>query len=70
MTFTHHCLACAKPTPHSHWHDLAHGLPQTHMSGSERFVCEACGRTTFAYSADADTFRFVLDGAAQERVRA
>lgn len=71
MTFVHHCLGCGRRTPHTHWHDTAHGLRQTHMVGSERFVCEACGRATFACSPDAGTFRFVYDGAAaQERLRA
>jgi hypothetical protein len=70
MIFVHHCLDCGVKTKHRHLHDAAHGLMQTHMVGSERFVCKDCGRTTFAHSDGADTFRFVLDGAAQERVRA
>jgi hypothetical protein len=66
----HHCLACGAVTPHRHLHDTAHGIIATHMVGTERFVCTVCDRTTFAYSDGADTFRFVLDGAANERVRA
>lgn len=60
---THHCLTCRTETEHHHLHDCAPGIPETHMSGSERFECTACGKLTFAHSRDADTFRFVLDGA-------
>lgn len=43
-------------------HDCAHGLAETHMHGSERFVCTVCDLPTFAYSEGADRFTFVLDG--------
>lgn len=58
----HHCLSCGQETRHRHLHDCAHGIFETHMSGSERFECTACGKVTFAHSEDADTFSFVLDG--------
>jgi hypothetical protein len=64
----HHCLSCRSVTRHRHLHDCAHGIPETHMAGSERFECAACGRTTFAHSPDADTFAFVLDGQAARRI--
>ncbi len=64
MTISHHCLSCGATTEHRHLHDTAHGMPGTHMAGSERFECCGCGRVTFAHSAGGDTFRFVLDGRA------
>jgi hypothetical protein len=64
----HHCLSCAAVTPHLHLHDCAHGIPETHMAGSERFQCVPCGRITLAHSPDADTFSFVLDGQAMRRI--
>jgi hypothetical protein len=44
----HHCLGCNTTTYHWHLHDTAHGIPETHMAGSERFQCKECKRTTFA----------------------
>jgi hypothetical protein len=67
---THHCLSCNAETPHLHLHDCAHGIPETHMAGSERFECTACGRMTFAHSDGADTFRFALDGQSMRRILA
>ena len=66
----HHCLNCKATTYHWHLHDTVHGIPETHMSGSERFQCKECQRTTFAYSPDADLFTFVLDGRAQRTIAA
>jgi hypothetical protein len=63
-----HCLTCNTTTEHQHLHDCAHGIFETHMSGSERFVCTVCHRSTFAYSPGADTFRFVLDGIERQAV--
>lgn len=63
----HPCLGCGATTHHRHLHDCAHGIPETHLSGTERFECAACGRATFAYSDDANTFRFVLDGPEREQ---
>lgn len=68
MTFNHHCLACGTSTWHHHLHDTAHGIMETHMAGSERFECTVCHRSTFAHSDGADTFRFVLDGAAMRKI--
>lgn len=70
-TFIHHCLGCGVPTPHLHMDDVVRRYGrEDHVAGSERFICVACNRLTFAHSDGADTFRFVLDGAAQEKVRA
>jgi hypothetical protein len=66
----HHCLGCNTITYHWHLHDTAHGIPETHLAGSERFQCKECKRTTFAHSPDADLFTFVLDGRAQRTIAA
>lgn len=55
------CDRCARMRPHKHMHDTAHGLEQTHMQGSERFVCVGCGRTTYANDTGAERFPFILD---------
>ncbi|MBR1150133.1 hypothetical protein [Bradyrhizobium sp. JYMT SZCCT0428] len=64
----HHCLTCAATTYHWHLHDTAHGIPETHMAGSERFVCKPCKRTTFAIDAGSVAFPFVLDGQANRKL--
>jgi len=64
----HHCISCGTVTEHRHLHECAHGITETHLSGSERFVCTICSRATFAHSPDADTFAFVLDGQAARRI--
>jgi uncharacterized protein with PIN domain len=65
-----HCPTCNTITKHWHLHETAHGIPETHMAGSERFVCKPCGRTTFAHSDGAEALPFVLDGQAQRRIAA
>jgi hypothetical protein len=31
-----------------HEHDCAHGMPGTHMSGTERYRCTVCNKTLYA----------------------
>lgn len=40
---TAYCIKCKTETVHAHMHDCAHGIPETHMDGSERYVCQSCG---------------------------
>jgi hypothetical protein len=47
---TKECFGCEKVTSHEHLHDCAPGIPETHMVGSERFVCVLCKHVTFAGS--------------------
>lgn len=63
-----YCRNCGCQTRHRHMHDCAHGLPETHMHGTERFVCAECDLPTFAWSEGSDRFRFVLDGAERQSV--
>jgi hypothetical protein len=53
---TKECFGCGNVTAHRHLHDCAHGIAETHMVGSERFVCELCGHVTRADSDGAERF--------------
>lgn len=55
------CRTCDDLTLHDHWHDTAHDISETHMAGSERFVCQHCGLTTHANDEGACHFIFVMD---------
>lgn len=55
-----HCRRCNADTEHRHAHDTAHGIPETHMDGSEYFECRDCGLKTFAGDGEGD-FTFILD---------
>jgi hypothetical protein len=43
---TKECFGCEKVTSHEHLHDCAPGIPETHIVGSERFVCVLCKHVT------------------------
>src|SRR2546430_14063146 len=58
---TKECFGCEKVTSHEHLHDCAPGSPETHMVGSERFVCVLCKHVTFAGSDGASRFPFTFD---------
>ena len=58
---TKECFGCGNVTAHRHLHDCAHGIAETHMVGSERFVCELCGHVTRADSDGAERFPFTFD---------
>jgi uncharacterized protein with PIN domain len=56
------CPRCEYTCEFKHMHDTAHGIPETHMSGSERFECTQCGHMIFLHSDGASKFNFILDG--------
>jgi hypothetical protein len=58
---TKECFGCGNVTAHQHLHDCADGIAETHMVGSERFVCELCGHVTWAGSGGAERFPFTFD---------
>ena len=64
---TKECFGCEKVTSHEHLHDCAPGIPETHMVGSERFVCVLCEHVTFAGSDGASRFPFTFDKVAADR---
>lgn len=56
------CTACGIDRPHRHMHDCAHGIPETHMEGSERFECVHCGKSTHVNDEPRNPdFVFILD---------
>ena len=55
------CSHCKTETVHQHLHDAAHGIPETHMSGSERYECEVCGRSLFKGDPETRDLQFILD---------
>ena len=57
------CLRCGNVTAHQHLHDCVHDIPDTHMAGSECFVCELCSHILIATDADASRFPFQFDKA-------
>jgi hypothetical protein len=59
--FRPYCVNCEDLTDHVHEHDCAHGIPETHMAGSERFICKQCGLVTHAWDEAACHFVFELD---------
>jgi hypothetical protein len=65
MTMTHklvhYCSRCGSVGKHRHVHDCAHGIPETHMDGSERFECTLCGHAVTAGDREAARFPFMLD---------
>ena len=63
---TKECFGCGNVTAHRHLHDCAHGIAETHMVGSERFVCELCGHVTRADSDGAERFPFTFDKVRRE----
>jgi hypothetical protein len=64
---TKECFGCEKVTSHEHLHDCTPGLPETHIAGSERFVCVLCGHVTYAGSEGASRFPFTFDKVAAGR---
>jgi hypothetical protein len=55
------CRQCKAFTMHRHLHDTAHGVPGTHMAGTERFRCSECGCATYATDAGSQQFPFIHD---------
>jgi hypothetical protein len=67
LMVTKECFGCDKVTSHEHFHDCTPGLSETHIAGSERFVCVLCGHVTFAGSEGASRFPFTFDKVAAGR---
>lgn len=55
------CPKCKKKTEHKHMHDAAHGIPETHIAGSERYVCVECGYVMRKEEGEKQGLKFVLD---------
>lgn len=55
------CPQCKKNAPMMHLHDTAHGVEGTHMAGTERYTCTACGHSLTRDEADARGLKYKLD---------
>ena len=57
------CPKCKKEVELKHMHDCAHGIPETHMEGSERFVCPEpeCQHHLNGDEREALGLKFILD---------
>lgn len=55
------CPKCKTKTEAKHMHDCAHGIPETHMDGSERYECNKCGYTMYKTEGEKQGLKFVLD---------
>jgi hypothetical protein len=56
------CPRCNKTTEHVHLHNAAHGMPETHMDGSERYECKECGYAMYAMEGEKQGLLYLLDG--------
>ena len=55
------CPECKKITNHIYLHNAAHGIPGTHMVGSERYECIECGYKMFKQEGIEKGLEFFLD---------
>ena len=55
------CKKCEKETEHSHMHDSPYGLPGAHMSNTERYECQECGRGIYAYEGKEQGLEYYYD---------
>jgi len=58
---TAHCHTCGQLREFRHLHDRPHGIPGTHMAGSERFECTVCGETYTVGDGAPFPLNFILD---------
>ncbi len=56
-----YCPKCKEMTKHVHEHDAAHGIPGTHMSGSERYRCSECDYWMGKTEGEKQGLKFELD---------
>lgn len=57
-----YCPTCKMENSFRHEHDTAHGIPGTHMEGSERYVCITCDLTVWpSMAGQFPTLPFTLD---------
>lgn len=58
---TKECPACKADTTFRHMHDCAHGITETHMAGSERYICVKCNHTFYKHEGEKHGFIFNID---------
>ena len=55
------CPKCEEEVELKRMHDCAHGIPETHMDGSERFVCPNCQCHIYKSEGEKLGLKFILD---------
>lgn len=55
------CPRCEDGIEFKHMHDCAHGIPDTHMAGSERYECPSCAYAIHAGEGKGMGLNFVLE---------
>ncbi len=55
------CPKCKKETQHTHKHQGAYGMSETHMAGSEIYECGECGYGMHKQEGEKQGLVFVLD---------
>jgi len=55
------CPECKKEVEFGHFHSSAHGFEETHMAGTERFICPECGKTYYKHESEKLGFKFLYD---------
>jgi hypothetical protein len=55
------CKICKCENEHTHKRDCAHGIEETHMSGSERYECIKCTNAIYSEEGMALGLKFVYD---------
>ena len=55
------CPYCDSTKGFRHLANTAHGIPGTHMAGSERFECKGCDKRLAREDAENIGFEYVID---------
>ena len=55
------CPKCKGLTEAKHMYDCAHGIPETHMAGTERYECVDCGYVMRKVEGEKQGLKFFLD---------
>lgn len=55
------CPNCQQVATFNHIHNAAHGIPGTHMDGTERYVCSLCSHAIFKEEGERLGLTFTLD---------
>ena len=54
------CPRCEKTTEHTHRHYAVHGIPGTHMAGSEHYECVECGYTMYKNEGERQGLKYIF----------
>jgi hypothetical protein len=60
------CSSCGQNREFRHTHETAHGIPGTHMAGTELFECTVCDESYGPKDGPPFPLRFILDPSTQK----